>query len=112
MPKANGTFSRQKIMLVTDDPEGITKALGLLSRLGEVGYLTQQRPGKTQLEFRFVHAESHLVKAAKSPAELAAARRESARKSIGRYLGRDLTDAELDRILAAQAPAREARKSA
>ena len=89
-------------MLVTDDgADAIGDAVaGLADSATEAGYKVQIRELATQTEFRFVRTESHLVKAALTPAEKAAAARRAAIKAVSRTLGREVTAEEYDAFLA------------
>ena len=102
MPKASGTFTRERVMLVTDDgADAITDAIdGLAASAREAGFHVQVRKLATQTEFRFVTSEKRLVKAALTPAEKAAAARRAAIKAISRTLGREVTAEEYDGFLA------------
>lgn len=102
MPKSAGTFVRARIMLVTDDGEDAIAAaiMGLTEGAEGEGYHTQVRNLKSQVEFRFVKSESHLVKTPPTPEEIAAKARRDAIRAISRTLGREVSAEEYDQLLA------------
>lgn len=96
MPRDNGTFTRRRVMLVTDSGDmAINGALTSFLKVLEGNFkVAQTHEGKSQLEIRFVNNESHARKAAPSPEQKRENALKTLRGSLERLTGRKLTDEE------------------